>query len=202
MTDAPTSRRYSFSFTAGALLARECMAIAPLYLEARDWEQVRRRAVDENLLQARTHRAGVRQVSETVKRLSALTDGEVDLFLDVTGTERAQLLWVAACRRYGLIGEFAEEVVRERFLVLASSLSYEDFDSFVRTKALWHEELADAKPSTLQKLRSNVFKMLGESGLVSDGLITPVSISQRVLDLLELRTPSDVRFFPTKVSTR
>lgn len=202
MTDASTNHRYSFSFTAGALLTRECMTIAPLYLEERDWEQVRRRAVAENLLQARTHRAGVRQVSETVKRLSALTDDEVDLFLDVTGTERAQLMWAAACRRYRLIGEFAEEVVRERFLVLASSLSYEDFDSFVRTKALWHEELADVKPSTLQKLRSNVFKMLGEAGLVADGIISPVSLSQRVLDLLEARIPSDVRFFPTQVSPR
>jgi hypothetical protein len=144
----------------------------------------------------------VREVSEAVKRLSALTDDEVKLFLDATGTERAQLLWVAACRRYGLIGEFAEEVVRERFLVLALSLSYADFDSFVRNKALWHKELADVRPSTLQKLRSNVFKMLGDAGLVADGIITPVSISQPVLDSLQTRTPSDVRFFPTQVSPR
>src|SRR5690349_5906722 len=111
MTDAPTSDRYSFSFTAGALLTIECMALIPLYMDERDWETVRRRAVAENWLQARTHRAGVRQVSETVKRLSALTEAEVELLLDATGAERAQLLWTAACRRYRLIGEFAEEVV-------------------------------------------------------------------------------------------
>ena len=51
----------------------------------------------------------------------------------------------------------------------ARALSYEDFDSFVRGKALWHSELAELKESTLRKLRSNVFRMLNEAGLLSDG---------------------------------
>ena len=96
-----------------------------------------------NLLQARTHRTGVRLVRETVQRLSALTDDEVELLIEATASERGHLMWAAACRRYELIGEFAEEVLRERFLLLASTLEYQDFDSFVRAKALWHEELAD-----------------------------------------------------------
>ena len=193
--------RYSFSFTAGALLTRECVTLAPLYMEERDWETVRRRAVAENWLQARTHRAGVRQVSETVKRLSALTDAEVELLLDATGAERAHLLWAAACRRYRLIGEFAEEVVRERYLTLASTLDYEDFDSFVRSKSLWHEELATVKESTLQKLRSNVFKMLHEAELLTEsGRIEPALLSSRVAECLNQPTPSDIRFFPTRVA--
>lgn len=198
MTDADTSPRYSFSFTAGALLTRECMQLAPYYLDEKDWERVRSRAVAENLLQARTHRASVRQASETVKRLSALTDDEIGLFLNATGSERAQLLWVAACRRYTLIGDFAEDVVRERFLVLAPSLNYEDFDSFIRAKALWHEELQDVKPTTMQKLRSNVFKMLAEVGISDEGQIVPAVLSDRLIELLRARTPSDVRFFPTR----
>jgi hypothetical protein len=202
MTDATSAHRYSLSFTTGALLAREAMLLAPVYLEVEDWEIARDRAVEENLLQARTYRAGVRLVRETVKRLSALTDDEVEILTDATPSERGYLLWAAACRRYELIGEFAEEVVRERFLVLASTLTYEDFDSFIRTKALWHEELGEVKPSTLQKLRSNVFKMLGEAGIVADGHIAPVALSQRVIDLLAARTPSDVRYFPTQVSAR
>ena len=92
-------------------------------------------------------------------------------------------MWAAACRRYELIGEFAEEVLRERFLLLASTLEYEDFDGFVRAKALWHEELAAIKDSTLQKLRSNVFKMLREAELLSEaGHIVPAVLSERVVD--------------------
>lgn len=191
--------RYALSFTTGALLSREAALLAPLYLERRDWERVRDEAVADNVLQARTHRTGVRLVRETVKRLSALDDDEIELVVQGAGSERAHLMWAAACRRYTLIGEFAEEVVRERFLVLAPTLGYEDFDSFVSSKSLWHEELAQISGSTLQKLRSNVFKMLAEAELVSEaGHIVPAVLSERVAVVLSARSPSDLRFFPIR----
>ena len=192
-------RRYALSFTTGALLAREAALLAPVYIERRDWEEVRDEAVEGNLLQARTYRTGVRLVREAVKRLSALTDDEVELLVEATASERGYLMWAAACRRYELIGEFAEEVLRERFLLLASTLEYEEFDGFVRTKALWHEELAAIKESTLQKLRSNVFKMLHEAELLSEaGYIMSAALSERVVARLSAGTSNDLRFFPTQ----
>jgi BrxA len=89
--------------------------------------------------------------------------------------------------------------LRERFLLLASTLEYHDFDSFIRTKALWHDELVEIKDSTLQKLRSNVFKMLQEAELLSAaGYIMPAVLSERLAAVLSTRTPSDLRFFPTQ----
>lgn len=202
MTDAPANKRYALSFTTGALLAREAALLVTVYLKERDWERTRDRAVDDNLLQARTHSTGVRLVRETVKRLSALTEHELELLGDLTATERGHLMWVAACRRYDLIAEFAEEVLRERFLLLAPTLSYEDFDSFVRGKALWHDELAAITDSTKQKLRSTIFKMLVEAELLSEtGHIVPAVLSERLMNLLNLSTPSDIRFFPTRSTT-
>lgn len=193
------ARRYALSFTTGALLAREGAVLAPVYIEQCDWARVRDLAVEGNLLQARTYRTGVRLVRETVKRLSALAYDEVELLTEATASERGYLMWAAACRRYELIGEFAEEVLRERFLRLASTLEYQAFDSFVRTKALWHEELAEIKDSTLQKLRSNVFKMLQEAELLSAAkCIRPTVLSERVVATLSAHTPSDLRFFPTR----
>lgn len=201
MNDSPSSsgRRYALSFTTGGLLAREGAVLAPVYLELHDWEKVRDYAVGENLLQARTYRTAVRLVRETVKRLSALTDDEVELLVEATAAERGYLMWAAACRRYELIGEFAEEVLRERFLLLASTLAYEEFDGFIRAKALWHDELAAIKESTLQKLRSNVFKMLHEAEVLSDaGYIMPAALSERVVAKLTAGTSNDLRFFPTQ----
>ena len=194
--------RYKLSFTSGALLMREAMIAAPLYLRERDWSKVRALVEDENLLQARTVESGRRLAREVVQRLAVLTDDEIELLIDATATERAHLLWAAACRRYDLIGEFAEEVVRERFLLMTPTLSYEDFDSFVRGKALWHAELAELKDSTLRKLRANLFRMLHEAGLLSDGgyLLQSV-LSQRVASALAARTPSDIRFFPMTDNT-
>ena len=107
-------------------------------------------------------------------------------------------MWTAACRRYELIGEFAEEVLRERYLTLAGTLTYQDFDSFIRARALWHEELTTIKQSTLQKLRGNVFKMLREAELLSEAdHIMPAVLSERVAARFRARTPSDLRFFAT-----
>ena len=194
--------RYKLSFTSGALLMREAMIAAPLYLRERDWSKVRALVEDENLLQTRTIESGRRFAREVVQRLAVLTFGEVELLIDATATERAHLLWAAACRRYDLIGEFAEEVVRERFLLMTPTLSHEDFDSFLRGKALWHAELAELKDSTLRKLRTNLFRMLREAGLLSDeGYLLQSVLSQRVASALAARTPSDIRFFPMTVNT-
>jgi hypothetical protein len=190
--------RYALSFTSGALLMREAVIAAPLYLRERDWSKVRALIADDNLLQARTATSGSRLAREVVQRLAVLTDDEIELFIEATATERGHLLWAAACRRYGLIGEFAEEVVRERFLLLTSTLGYEAFDSFVRAKALWHSELAELKESTLRKLRANVFRMLNEAGLLSDdGHLLQAVLSQRVVSALVAHSPSDLRFYPT-----
>lgn len=194
---APASR-YALSFTSGALLMREALITAPVYLREHDWSKVRAVIEQDNLLQARTVASGRRFAREVTQRLSVLSDDEIELLIDTTATERGHLLWAAVCRRYDLIGEFAEEVVRERFLLLASTLTYEDYDSFVHGKALWHTELTEVKDSTLRRLRSNVFRMLNEAGLLSDGghLLQAV-LSHRVADALRTRSPSDLRFFPT-----
>lgn len=204
MNDAPSAAlpRYALSFTTGALLTRESVLLAPLYVEHCDWAKVRTLALEGNVLQVRTLSTGVRLVRETVQRLSALTDDEVRLLTEATSSERSYLLWVAACRRYELIGEFAEEVLRERFLLLTPTLDHHDFDSFVRSKALWHEELVEIKDSTLRKLRSNVFKMLQEAGLLSDtGHVTPALLSDQLTAVLNGHMPSDLRFFPIRQNT-
>jgi Putative inner membrane protein (DUF1819). len=194
-----TDDRYALSFTTGGLLVLESAVLAPIYTEHRDWVKVRDLAVKENLLQARTHSTGVRRVRETVKRLSALSDLEVDSLTEITASERGHLMWAAACRRYELIGEFAEEVLRERFLTLAGTVTHKDYDSFYRAKAMWHDELDEVTELSYKKLRQVLFKMMTEAGLLTmQGGIEPALLSARVAEFLTERTPSEIRFFPTR----
>jgi hypothetical protein len=194
-----TDDRYALSFTTGGLLVLESAVLAPFYTEHRDWVKVRDLAVKENLLQARTHSTGVRRVRETVKRLSVLSDIEVESLTEITASERAHLMWAAACRRYNLIGEFAEEVLRERFLTLAGTVTYKDYDSFYRAKAMWHDELDEVTELSYKKLRQVLFKMMTEAGLLTmQGGIEPALLSARVVEFLTERTPSEIRFFPTR----
>lgn len=189
---------YSLSFTSGSLLLREAAVATPLYLQERDWHVVRDLIQRENLLQTRTASSNQRKSRETVQRLEVLSDPELELLAEAGSTDRAHILWAAACRRYTLIGEFAEDVLRERFLLLATTIDHSDFDGFIRERALWHDELTDLKESTLRKLRATLFRMLIEAGLISEEWrIQPAVLSTAVLYLLSARTPSDIRFFPT-----
>lgn len=199
MTDAAV--RYALSFTSGGLLVREASAVAPVYLRERDWSHARAAIDEANLLQTRTRSAGVRLAREVVQRLSVLSAGELELLVDATLTERGHLMWAAACRRYDLIGEFAEEVLRERFLTLAGTVSYADYDTFYRSKAMWHDELDQVTDSSYKKLRQVLFRMMNEAELLNaQHHIEPALLSARVVDCLHERTPSDIRFFPTRVA--
>lgn len=196
-----STERYALSFTSGGLLMREAALLAPLYLEALDWDRARKSAIERNLLQTRTLSSNMRLTRETVQRVSELTDAEIAVLIEAGPSERQALMWVAACRRYQLIAEFAEEVVRERFLLMNPKVNLDDFDRFRIGKSLWHPELEDLKPSTAQKLRQNLFRMLTEAGLLTDQWhIVPAMLSGRVAHLLGARTPSDIRFFPTTTS--
>ena len=201
MTDTPRRPRYALSFTSGALLATEAALVAPIYLREHDWSATRTLVKDGNLLQSRVARSNTRVLGALLPRLQLLSDAELEIVAEGTSTERGHLMWTAACRKYALIGEFADEVLRERFLTLAGTVSYEDYDSFYRAKAMWHDELDDVTGSSYQKLRQVLFKMMVEAGLLTkQGHIEPALLSSRVAECLEQRTPSDIRFFPTRVA--
>ena len=197
MTTRTSPERYALSFTSGTLLVHECEVASQLYLSGLDWSQVRFKLIDDNLLQSRTISTRVRTAREVIQRLSVLTDAEIEVLQEASPSERGYLLWAAACRRYTFIGEFAEEVVRERFLLMTPTLCDEDFQRFQTGKSLWHPELDQLRPSTRQKLRQTVFRMLYEAGLkTADDRIVPAVLSARVVEVLDRRNPSDLRFFP------
>jgi hypothetical protein len=190
--------RYSLSFTSGGLLISESLKTLPVWQRARSWEAVRDELMSTNTLQLRTVQSRRTISREVVERLSTLSPLELDLLGDASTQERAHVMWVAACRRHTLVGEFAEEVVRERFLILTPHIAHDDFDTFVRGKSLWHPEVETITETTRRKLRQSVFRMLRESGLVDDtGFVVPALLTSRLASILNAREPSDLRFFPT-----
>lgn len=199
MTTTAPEDRYALSFTVGGLYLQGGPVAARLYLQLGDWSAVREELDGNNLLQARTVSSAKRHGQEIVQRLQHLSVEELEILKDATAEERAQLMWVAVCRRYQLIAEFAEEVLRERFLLMAPDVTAEHFEAFVRGKMLWHAELADLEDSTLRKLRTNLFLMMREGDFVNgQGLIVPTVLSSRIRDELAKRKPADIRFFATR----
>ena len=179
--------RYSMSFTTGSLFHRESVELAALYLDLGDWNAVRDKVIAENLLQTRT--------LNTLKRVCR--EVELEFLVEGSHQEQAYLLWLAVCRRYRFIADFAVEVLRERYLTLKSDLTHEDFDSFFNRKSEWHLELDEITPATRGKLRQVLFKMLREADLLTaNNMIHAAMLSPRLLELFHQGSRRDVLYFP------
>jgi hypothetical protein len=170
---------------------------APLYVRLGDWQTVRAALDKDNLLHARTRASAVRTGRELVQRLGTLTGEEVKHLAKAPSPDRKHLMWAAFARRYEFVAEFAEEVLRDKFLLGVTTLTSEDFERFWVSKALWHDELEALKPSTRVKLRTNLFLALRQAGFLTEGsLIVSPLLSREVTAFLQDRRPSDIRFFP------
>lgn len=189
--------RYSMSFTTGSLFHRESVQLAALYLEFGDWNAVRDKVISENLLQTRTLNTLKRVCREVVSRLKTLSAGELDFLVAANHQEQSYLLWLAICRRYRFIADFAVEVLRERYITLKTDLHHEDFDSFFNRKSEWHTELDEIRSTTRIKLRQVLFKILREADLLTvSNMINAAMPSQRLLDVIPHGSRRDVLFFP------
>lgn len=148
------------SFTTGGLFQRESIRLAELYLNLEDWGAVRDKVITSNLLQARMANTSKRISREIISRLAMLSANELNLLVHGYPQEQAHLLWIAVCRRYRFIADFAIEVLRERYISLKNDLTYENFNSFFNRKSEWHLELEKITHATRNKLRQVLFKIL------------------------------------------
>lgn len=157
------SQKYNMSFTAGALLQPESVTIAKLYLEVGDWDLVKEKVIAENLLQSRALSTLKRLSHEIIARLETLSIDELTLLTESEYQDQAYILWIAICRYYRFIADFATEVLRERFITFKPDLQHSDFDTFLNRKCDWHSELDSLSVSTRKKLRQVLFKMLRDA---------------------------------------
>ncbi len=189
--------KYSMSFTTGGLFHNESLKIASQSLRLDDWESVRDRVVAENLLQARTLNTLKRVCREIISRLGMLSRNELKFLMDATYHDQAYLLWVSVCRRYRFIADFANEVLRERFITLKSDLKHEDFDSFFNRKSEWHVELDKLTPATRAKLRQVLFRILREADLLTgNNMIRAAMLTPELLELILQGSRRELLFFP------
>ena len=107
-------------------------------------------------------------------------------------------MWVAMCRYYAFVGDFATEVLRRHFLLREPMDQSGDFARFVRSKALWHPELETVTAATMKKLRGNLFAAMGEAELLdrADGRVLEAPVTASLSPILE-RRPDSLEFLPT-----
>lgn len=189
---------YKMSFSTGGLFLNESVELARIHVPGQPWEDTIRRAMQEGataLPKSASNRRTLREISNRLQTLSE--DERTFLIHDADRTDRQALLWLATCRAYRFIREFAVEVVRERYLSCRYDLPLDSFDILLEAKAEWDDRLAALSVSTRRKLRQILFRMLREADVISrDGQIQTALFSVKLRTLIKERTPQDLVVFP------
>lgn len=192
--------KYRFSFTAVGLAPVALQEVAALYRECGSWDRVYDRVVRENTLKSRTLSSLRRIASELVLRLNTLSGEEVSRFVENRLNERNVFAWLAVCRAYDLVGDFAVEALHEAYVTGQKTYTATDYEKFVNGKLPLHPELDELSDQTYAKVRQIVFKMMREAGhLNKKDEINPLVMTAELMNFIPER---ELAFFPMYIGGR
>lgn len=190
--------KYRMSFSVGGLMLNESLVIAQGYQPGESWASARERLLTQGASSLPKLASQTRALREVYDRISHLSDAERQyLSDDADRAEQQAMMWLAICRTYRFVYEFAVEVMGERYQSWRLDLGLEVFDRFLAEKTECDPSLAELSSSTCAKLRQVLFRILRESGLISiEGRIQPIWLSGRMKRLIEENNPADLQIFP------
>lgn len=185
-------------FTGCNLKLHESIQISALLLELKDWRLVKSQVNNSNLLQTRTPGTLKRLYQEISSRLRFLSTEELSLLVGGTLQEQKCLLWLAICRRYGFIREFAREVIRDKFLKAEYDLSIHDFERFFEEKSRLEPQLESLSYVTKKRARQMIFQISKEVDILSEtNIIQGIILSQDFRETTNKVDKNSYLYFPT-----
>jgi hypothetical protein len=190
--------KYKLSYTAASLMLNESLKIAELYDELRDWDSVLKTIIEENTLQKNKESTIKREFRELRERLEKLTPSQFETFLNSDASSQRLLLFLGICKLYKFIGDFVVEIIRNKALTFEYILTESDYIRFFDTKANQYSNLETITASTQYKLKSTLFLILQEVGLINnrkEKWITPPIITGRIADVVIEESPELLKFW-------
>ncbi len=185
---------YNLSFIGGGLLQGESVLVAEKFCSLNDWSEVDSYVLAHNLLQSRTVSTSKRFYSAIKARLASLTIEELQYLVSADEVEQRQLLWIAICRKYAFIRNFAEQVLVEKYRSFKLELDFETYEAFFFQECSTHPELESISESTRYKVRQILYKIMREAGLLDKkNKIIPALVSREIEELVG---DNDLAIFP------
>lgn len=159
--------KYILSFTAASLRLNEMVKVAKTAIDngISDFNEIKESGVVFNSVTSRT---STREFREIRKRLEHLTPKQMDILIHGDLISQKQIAFLAVCKHYSIIRDFAIEVVRDKTLVYDYKINESDFNSFINNKIQSHPELEMFSESTLKKAKQVLFHILEQAGIINN----------------------------------
>jgi hypothetical protein len=189
--------KYILSFTAASLRLNEMVKVAKTAFDndITNLHEVRESGVVFNSVKTRT---SDREFREIRKRLEYLTPSQMDILINGDLISQKQIAFLAVCKRYDFIRDFAIDVIRDKVLVYDYKINESDYKSFINNRVHVHPELEDYNDSTLKKAKQVLFHILEQAGIISTAVektIQPQLIQSNVLSVIANDDPAWLKIF-------
>ncbi|GAA4399041.1 hypothetical protein GCM10023187_10340 [Nibrella viscosa] len=168
---------YSASFTTGALLREETLAVLALLQQVPVDEVAAVAKKDAGSLKINSEVARQKIAAEIVKRYKAVSPAVWDFFQTLTDEQHQQLVLFYVClKTYRLIYDFMFAVVVPRWQSRLLPLSRSDFERYLDELALQHAPIQRLTEKTRRKLAQIVMLMMKQAQLIQHNqLSTPAA---------------------------
>lgn len=179
---------YKANITAGALLVPESRKIADLMLKNISKEEWKHEIEENNILQRLSVSSSKRIASFIKARLGLMTPDLWTMIRDGDATLSTQANFAASIKHCRLLGDYLDVIIRVQFKKLEDTLPLSLWDEFIVLCEQSDTLMENFPPSTAQKMRSNIHKILAEVGYLSDPYkrkLRKIEIVPDVIDYLK-----------------
>ncbi len=159
---------YKANITAGALLVPESRKIADLMLKNISKEEWKHEIEENNILQRLSVSSSKRIASFIKARLGLMTPDLWVIIRDGDANLSTQANFASAIKHCRLLGDYLDVIIRAQFKKLEDTLPLPLWDEFIVLCEQNDPLMEQFPPSTAQKMRSNIHKILIEVGYLSD----------------------------------
>lgn len=182
--------KYDFSYTAFTLRTKELVDGAIQHISGKK--------IDKDRLGAGKNSTGIRKEREIRKRLSQLTESEINLLLEGSLDTQKQIAFLAMCKLHLFLRDFTIEVLREKLLLYDYELTEGEYISFFRRKAELHPKMDELTETTQNKIQQVTFKILEQAGLIDDvktKIIQPQILEEKTIKTIISDDPAWLKIF-------
>jgi hypothetical protein len=168
--------KYSASFTAGALLHAETIALLK-YLNDDNISNITEQIKTNTLLKTNSESSRKRIIAEIIKRYYSVNNDVFQLCSKASIDEQKILLFYSCLKTYPLLFDFMFDIVIEKWLSLELIIKSSDMKRFLNKQSSQYPEIDAWSELTHNKISSVSIKILKDAGIYVDKKLTRVNLS-------------------------
>lgn len=157
---------YSSKLTAEPFLYNETRIIANYLFDGEDEFSLKKRNIEENLIQHKKKGSIVRVNTPIFRRLKVMDKELMDDFIHSDVENSKYILLYAIMKTDKLVRDFILEVYKDKLLMKKEYIEKYDIDNWFEEKCILSKNLNERTDATKSKLKQVIMKIMQDSGLV------------------------------------